>query len=157
MDIVDKYMGEADYDFTYLDDKGNIIHVGAKSGFGMKAKNTQDALKKAKQNMKDFPGAQKVRLSIKGRRVGDFSLNEVMGYRMKPKDKKLAMAFISGDAKDGDEGATLFVDGDELRSGMSTIATRDAKGNITPGTAYGNVSQTWINFIRKNTPKLMLK
>ena len=30
----------------------------------LNAKNTNDAVKKAKENMKDFPGAKKVRLSV---------------------------------------------------------------------------------------------
>lgn len=64
------------YDFTFIDDKGNVISVGNKSGFAMKASSTANAVKKAKQNMKDFPGAKKVRLSIKGKRIGDFELSE---------------------------------------------------------------------------------
>lgn len=89
-------------------------------------------------------------------------VDEVMGYRMKPKDKKLVKGFIDGSLSSG-EGNALYIDDlgagkADLKGGMSgTIASRDEKGHITLGQAYGNVSQTWINFIRKNTPKLMLK
>ncbi len=93
--------------------------------------------------------------------VDKYLTNEVMGYKMKPKDKKLVKAFIDG-ASEG-EGNSLYIDdlgggAADLKGGMSgVIASRDAKGYITLGNAYGNVSQTWINFIRKNTPKFWLK
>ena len=65
-----------EYDFTFIDNDGKAIMVGSKSGFAMKAKNTADAVKKAKQNMKDFPGAKKVKLAIKGKNIGEWKLNE---------------------------------------------------------------------------------
>jgi len=71
---------EAEYEVTFLDSNGKVIYSGAKSGVGVKAKNTSDAVKKAKENMKDFPGAKKVRLAVtKGKtasKIGDFDLNE---------------------------------------------------------------------------------
>jgi hypothetical protein len=88
-------------------------------------------------------------------------VNEVLGYKLKAKDKKLILAFIDG-AKDG-EGKALYIDDPgngttELKGGMAgVLATRDDKGYITIGRAYGNVSQTWINAIRKMTPKAWLK
>jgi len=46
-------------------------------------------------------------------------LDEALGYRIKPKDKKIILAFIDG-ATEG-EGKALFIDGDELRGPMSTF------------------------------------
>jgi hypothetical protein len=79
-------------------------------------------------------------------------LTEVMGYKIKAKDKKLIQAFIDG-ATDG-EGNALWIEGDYLYAPMQSnpsnaVAQRDKKGKITTGQAYGNVSQTWKNFIEK--------
>lgn len=92
--------------------------------------------------------------------IGESRVDEVMGYKIKAKDKKIIMAFIDG-AADG-EGNALYIDkrGDktELRAPMhGTIATRDSKGYISVESASGNVSQTWLNMIKKNTPKKFLK
>jgi hypothetical protein len=86
-------------------------------------------------------------------------VDEVMGYKMKSKDQKIIKAFIDGATK-GD-GKALWIEGDYLY-GPSQSSTKDyvAKrdGNyISVGTAYGNVSQTWINYVRKNTPKAFLR
>ncbi len=76
----EKMLSEAEYDLTFLDSNGKVIYSGAKSGVGVRAKNTSDAVKKAKENMKDFPNAKKVRLAVvkgnKASKVGDFNLNE---------------------------------------------------------------------------------
>ena len=79
--------------------------------------------------------------------LGGEEVSEVMGYTLKAKDKKIILAFIDG-AKNG-EGKALFIDGDELRAPMSVVATRKG-GKIVPGIAYGNVSQTYLNFLKKN-------
>jgi len=86
-------------------------------------------------------------------------LGEVSGYTIKAKDKKVIMAFINGDKKG--QGKALWIEGDYLygpsqSSTSDPVAMRDKKGNIVLGNAYGNVSQTWMNFIKKNTPKMML-
>ena len=75
-----------------------------------------------------------------------------MGYRIKAKDKKIIQAFIDGSKKG--EGNALWIEGDYLfgpnqSSSSNYVAMRDKKGTITTGHAYGNVSQTWINFIEK--------
>jgi len=80
-------------------------------------------------------------------------ITEVMGYTLKAKDKKLIKAFIDG-ATDG-EGNALWIEGDYLYGPMQSttnnaVAYRDKKGKVTAGQAYGNVSQTWKNFIEKN-------
>lgn len=80
-------------------------------------------------------------------------LSEVMGYKIKAKDKKIILAFIDG-AKRG-EGNALWIEGDYLygpsqSSPKSAVAQRDKNGNVIAGQAYGNVSQTWKNFIQKN-------
>jgi len=147
MSLIEKYLGEGE-------EKIAKFHKKLRQLFYFDSKNTSttvnaDNLKMANAIIKNSGVKQKV--------IVESEVNEVMGYKMKPKDKKLAMAFIDGDAKDGDEGNVLFVDKNELRSPMATIATKNKKGYITLGTAYGNVSQTWINFVKKNTPKLMLK
>lgn len=147
MSLIEKYLGEGE-------EKIARFHKQLRQLFYFNSKNTSttvnaDNLKNARAIVKNSGVKQKL--------VAESEVSEVMGYTMKPKDKKLAMAFISGDAKHGDEGKGLFVDKNELRSGMATIATRDKKGYITLGTAYGNVTQTWINFVKKNTPKFWLK
>lgn len=87
-------------------------------------------------------------------------INEVAGYTIKAKDKKIILAFINGDKKG--QGKALWIEGDYLygpnqSSTSDPVAMRNKKGKITVGNAYGNVSQTWINFIRKNTPKFFLE
>lgn len=79
-------------------------------------------------------------------------INEAMGYKLKAGDKKIIKAFITG-AKDG-KGTNLWIEGDYLFGPMqySTtdfIAARKG-GQIVVGRAYGNVTQTYINFINKN-------
>ena len=81
-------------------------------------------------------------------------LTEVMGYKIKTKDKKIIQAFIDG-ATDG-EGNALWIEGDYLygpsqSSPNSAVAQRDKKGKVTAGQAYGNVSQTWKNYIEKRS------
>jgi len=147
MSLIEKYLGEGE-------EKIAKYHKQLRQLFYFTSRNTSttvnaDNLKMAKTIIKNSKVKQKI--------IVESEVNEVMGYKMKPKDKKLAMAFIDGNTKDGDEGNILFVDKNELRSGMATIATKDKKGNITLGRAYGNVTQTWVNFVKKNTPKLMLK
>jgi hypothetical protein len=83
-------------------------------------------------------------------------VDEVMGYKLKPKDKKVIQAFIDG-YKDG-KGNALWIEGDYLFGPMMSstsdyVAKRDKDGKIHVGRAYGNVSQTYQNFIKKNTPK----
>lgn len=84
---------------------------------------------------------------------GEEKVDEVMGYRLKAKDKKIIMAFING-ATSG-EGNALWIEGDFLYGPMQStprdaVAQRGKDGTITPGIAYGNVSQTYINFINKH-------
>ncbi len=150
MELIDKYLGEGEEKTARFSKKFKQLEywTSRNTSTTVNAEN----LKKAKAIVKNSGVPQKV--------VVEGEVSEVMGYKLKAKDKKLILAFIDG-AKDG-EGNALYIDeignGTELRGGMSgTIATRDNKGDITLGRAYGNVSQTWINFIRKNTPKLSLK
>ena len=86
-------------------------------------------------------------------------VDEVSGYKMKPKDQKLIKAFIDG-ATSGN-GKALWIEGDYLFGPMQSsqsdyVAKRDGD-YISVGNAYGNVSQTWVNYIRKNTPKALLR
>lgn len=85
--------------------------------------------------------------------LGEGEVSEVMGYKLKAKDKKIILAFIKG-ATDG-QGDALWIEGDFLYGPMqsnpnSAVAQRGKDGSITAGQAYGNVSQTWKNFINKN-------
>ena len=80
-------------------------------------------------------------------------LGEVSGYTLKAKDKKVILAFINGSTS-GD-GNSLHIDGDYLFGGMANsttdyVAKRNKDGSISVGKAYGNVSQTYHNFIKKN-------
>lgn len=80
-------------------------------------------------------------------------LGEVAGYKIKPKDKKIIKDFISGKTKG--QGAALWIEGDYLYGpSQSTtsdpVAMRGKDGQIVLGNAYGNVTQTWMNFIKKN-------
>lgn len=81
----------------------------------------------------------------------DESVDEVLGYSVKAKDKRIISAFVNGDTEG--EGAVLTIDGDMLTAAYhgsnDPYATRDKNGKITVGTAYGNVSQTIVNAIRK--------
>ena len=79
-------------------------------------------------------------------------INEVSGYTMKAGDKKIIKAFVDGDT-DG-KGKVLWIEGDYLYGPMQSskkafVAKRDSSGKITTGMAYGNVSQTWLNFVNK--------
>jgi len=79
-------------------------------------------------------------------------LTEVMGYKIKTKDKKIILAFIDGATKG--EGDALWIEGDYLfgpsqSKPSNAVAMRDSTGKVVTGHAYGNVSQTWKNFIEK--------
>lgn len=80
---------------------------------------------------------------------------EVMGYKLKASDKKLIDKFVKGDA-DGDS-KNLSIENDMLTGPMrgtgQPLATRDKRGFITPHEAHGNISQTWINYVRKAAKK----
>lgn len=79
-------------------------------------------------------------------------VNEVMGYKIKPKDKKIILAFINGATRG--EGNSLWIEGDYLygpyQSTPNNAVAQRANGKIITGQAYGNVSQTWKNFIMKH-------
>jgi len=84
--------------------------------------------------------------------IRKYLLSEVMGYTIKPKDKKIIKAFIDG-AKEG-EGKALWIDGDYLfgpnqSTKDSAVAQRGKDVKVTAGRAYGNVSQTWKNYVEK--------
>ena len=81
-------------------------------------------------------------------------LSEVMGYKIKTKDKKIIDAFIKG-AKEG-QGDVLWIEGDYLYTPnqskpSNALAQRGKDGSITTSQSYGNVSQTWINYIKRNS------
>ena len=92
-------------------------------------------------------------ISKNGKVIKEETIDEVMGYKMKAKDKKIIKAFIDG-AKDG-QGDSLWIEGDYLFGPMQStkkqpVAQRTKDGEIVTGQAFGNVSQTWKNFINKN-------
>ena len=80
-------------------------------------------------------------------------ISEVLGYKIKAGDKKIIKAFIDG-ATEG-KGNVLWIEGDYL-FGPSSYSTTDyvakrEKNKIVSGYTYGNITQTWHNFIKKNT------
>jgi hypothetical protein len=78
-------------------------------------------------------------------------VNEVLGYRLSSADAKLIKAFVKG-AEDG-ETKNLYIEKSGsnyiLTSSWGTRGTRDSSGKIHLGRADGNVSQTFVNAIRK--------
>jgi hypothetical protein len=82
-------------------------------------------------------------------------IREVMGYSLSGSDRLVIKAFLKGeDNRDyyPSQGKNLFLDedGKVLRSSWEdNLATRTGANTIKMGAASGNVSQTWINAIRK--------
>ena len=85
--------------------------------------------------------------------VDEREISEVSGYTLKAKDKKVILAFIKG-YREG-KGNSLWIEGDYLfgpaaSNSSNYIAKRDG-AIISTGRVFGNVSQTYMNFIRKNS------
>lgn len=149
MSLIDKYLNEGEEKIARFNKKLRQL-------FYFTSRNTSTTV-----NADDIKMAKAIikKSGVKQTLVTEEKVDEVMGYRMKPKDQKLIKAFIDG-ATSG-EGKALWIEGDYLygpsqSSTTDYVAKRD--GNyISVGTAYGNVSQTWINYIRKQTPKAFLR
>lgn len=80
-------------------------------------------------------------------------LNEIVGYKMKVKDKKIIKEFINGCGSGS--GDSLWIEEDYLygpyiQNTGDFIAMRNEDGEIVLGMAYGTMSKTWIDFVKKN-------
>jgi len=76
-------------------------------------------------------------------------LNEVMGYNMKASDKKFISSWINGNLKEGDNNQRLSIEKGNILSGVMSNLARIKDMVLYYGYAYGNVSQTYINYIKK--------
>jgi hypothetical protein len=81
-------------------------------------------------------------------------VREVMGYSLHNSDKLVIKAFLKGkDNRDyyPTDGKNLYLedDGKTLSSGWEKLAQWTGDNRIKLGQASGNVSQTWINAVRK--------
>lgn len=79
------------------------------------------------------------------------AIHEAGGYNIKAADKRVIKDFVSGKATTK-PGSNLEIEGDTLKQtsmGSKVIATRDKQGFVTPGQAVGNVSQTWVNAVKR--------
>jgi hypothetical protein len=73
-------------------------------------------------------------------------VNEVAGYALKDGDKRVVKAWIQNKPA---ESKWLSSDGTELRASGSGVMAKWANNKPFVGGAYGNVTQTLVNFIRK--------
>ncbi len=96
--------------------------------------------------------------------IRESKIKEVMGYNLKASDKKFIMEWLKGDKSIGDESKTgnAYIDsgkrGEKFRGAMSTFAILDRPSNtLYYGDASGNVSQTWINMIKRTAQGLGFK
>jgi predicted Zn-ribbon and HTH transcriptional regulator len=90
----------------------------------------------------------------------DDDFDESLGYKLKAGDRKMIAAFVKGEDGSGIKAKNLDIEGDYLtgpsRGKGQPLATR--KGStITIGDPQGNVSQTWVNAIRKAAKAAGLK
>lgn len=85
---------------------------------------------------------------------------ESSGYRMKDSDKKAVQAFLD---KESFEGKNLVSDGKVLLSsgmggfkeGNPLAEWKDGKVSVSSD-SFGNISQTWVNYVRRQVPKKIL-
>jgi hypothetical protein len=138
-------LNEAEYDLTFLDSSGKIIYSGSKSGVGgVRAKNTSDAIKKAKENMKDFPNAKKVRLAIIKRniasKIGDFNLNESLNEASSMTVDEFVKKLEATIKK-------IFP-----KSYIQIYASKNLGASITFRFALGKDKSEWVNGIIQNDP-----
>lgn len=136
---------------VFYQGRGSLSSFGDFWYLGKKIASTEDELKAWMKKEQYYPTVWNVsdHGNVSLYTLEEAKVSEVLGYSLPDSDKRLIRSFLNKE-QDPKDGKNLFIDDGNISSGWSKdLTTWVGDNKIKIGPASGNVSQTFVNAIKR--------